>query len=172
MAVTADILPQGRPFAPMTIATSSVRRNETSPLSRIKSTSYGDNLAARREAAEAGADEALMLNTRGRLACLAMANVMLARPEGDGWRFVTPPAEEGARPGYMRGLAMQMADAAGWPCEERPVEAREASDTGWFLFGLNSLWGVRPVRSLDGTERNWADFPLGVSGRAGPTGRD
>ena len=41
-----------------------VRRNEGSPLSRLKSLNYLDNILAAREAAAHGADEAVMLNNR------------------------------------------------------------------------------------------------------------
>jgi branched-subunit amino acid aminotransferase/4-amino-4-deoxychorismate lyase len=47
---------------------SAVRRNETSPLSRLKTLNYLDNLLARRAARAAGADEAILLNTRGDVA--------------------------------------------------------------------------------------------------------
>src|SRR5262249_9482625 len=53
----------------------STRRNEHSPLSRIKSLGYGDNILARREAIERGADDAIMLNTKGHVACATVGNV-------------------------------------------------------------------------------------------------
>jgi branched-subunit amino acid aminotransferase/4-amino-4-deoxychorismate lyase len=46
----------------MTIARTT-RRNDHSPLSRMKSLNYGDNLLARREAIERGYGDALMLNS-------------------------------------------------------------------------------------------------------------
>jgi branched-subunit amino acid aminotransferase/4-amino-4-deoxychorismate lyase len=51
------------------------RRNEGSPASRLKTLSYVDNVLARAEAKAAGADEAVMLNNRGDLACAAAANL-------------------------------------------------------------------------------------------------
>ena len=140
-------LEAGRPYAPMSVATCSIRRNETSPLSTLKSTSYGDNLAARREAVYAGADEALMLNTAGRVACLAMGNLFL-RTAADNW--ATPLMEEGARPGYMRRMIIDQLKSEKTAFEERPIELDELLADGVILYGANSLWGLRPIKDLNG----------------------
>lgn len=50
----------------MRAITSLIPRNEPSPLARIKSLSYLEDVLARREADARGADEALLLNTTGR----------------------------------------------------------------------------------------------------------
>ena len=64
-----------RAAGPLSLATSAVRRNDGSPAARWKTLSYLDNLLARREAQATGADEALMLNSRGEAACAAAANL-------------------------------------------------------------------------------------------------
>ena len=145
--LSATPLSDTRPYAPMSVITASIRRNETSPLSQIKSTSYGDNLAARRQATEAGADEALMLNMVGRPACFAMGNLFLVTADGV---WVTPPEEEGVRPGYMRACILRRLQQDGAPYEIRPVDYAELLQPGAQLFGANSLWGLRAVASLDG----------------------
>ena len=137
---------QSRPYPPLTAITSAIRRNETSPISQIKSTNYADNLAARREAEAAGAGEALLLNTQGRPACFAMANLFLVQPDGT---WVTPPPSEGARPGYMRGRVMAKLAERETPCVERPIEAEELTVPNGRIFATNSLWGLRLVASLD-----------------------
>ena len=80
------------PWSPMpahiSLRTATVtRRNEHSPLSGIKSLNMLDNVLAKAEAAAAGADEALLLNTAGRVAEAATANVFAVI---DG-AIVTPP---------------------------------------------------------------------------------
>ena len=55
-------------FAPLTLHQTSIRRNETSPLSRAKSLGYGDAVLAAAEARAAGFDDALFLNGAGRVA--------------------------------------------------------------------------------------------------------
>lgn len=85
------------------VVSTTTRRNEHSPLSRIKSLCYADNLLARREAEAHGADDALLLNTAGRLACATAANVLLRTPDH---RWLTPPLSDGALPGIARGILL------------------------------------------------------------------
>ncbi|MEM6625486.1 MAG: aminotransferase class IV [Pseudomonadota bacterium] len=141
-------LSAARPFPPLRLSISSIRRNETSPLSRIKSTSYGDNLAARREAERAGCNDALMLNTLGDVAGLAMGNLALLREGDTGDEIVTPPETSGARAGYMRDRLFEAAHELGFSVRECVLRTEDlyASQAAW---GLNSLWGVRPAIELD-----------------------
>ncbi len=137
--------PAPPPRGTATLATVSVRRNEASPLSRIKSLAYLDNVLARREARAAGADEALMLNGKGQVACASAANLFWF--EGD--RLFTPALDCGVLDGVMRGLVL--AEAAALGLEPREVDAEPgvlARVTGLFL--TNSLIGVRAVSALDG----------------------
>lgn len=121
------------------------RRNERSPLSRLKALGYLDNLLALREARAAGADEAILLNTAGRLACAAAANLFLIE---DG-TLATPPPAEGALPGITRALVLELAGGLGLPCREEPLPAeRLVRAEGAFLTG--SLAGVRPVVAVGG----------------------
>ncbi|MDB5472478.1 MAG: 4-amino-4-deoxychorismate lyase [Caulobacter sp.] len=138
------------PVGPAALVTVTVRRNEHSPASRLKTLSYLDNVLARRQA---GGAEALMLNTAGELACAAAANLFWVR---DG-RLLTPALDCGVLEGIMRGLVIARARAKGIAVEE--VRAgREALDGAESLFLTNSLIGVRPVSMLDG--RAVAESPL------------
>lgn len=51
--------------SPIKAIISTVRRNEYSPATYIKSTSYIDNILAKQEAVHKGAQEAILLNTQG-----------------------------------------------------------------------------------------------------------
>lgn len=144
--ISLSPLTQARPYPPLTAMTSSVLRNDTSPLSTIKSTSYADNLAARREANSSGADEALMLNTKGRPACFAMGNLFVEAPDGT---WATPPESEGVRPGYMRQMILEHLRARSCPVEIRPLEADELTAPQTRIHATNSLWGLRAVARLD-----------------------
>ncbi len=130
----------------VTAATATVtRRNERSPLARVKALGYLDNLLALREARATGADEALLLNTADRLAGAATANLFLV--EGD--RLLTPPLAEGAVPGVTRGLVLEQARAAGVEAVELPLPpACLAAAAGAFL--TSSLAGPRAVSAVDG----------------------
>lgn len=136
--VTASLLPVRSPGF-RAVTTSVTRRNEQSPLSRIKSTGYLDNILALREALSRGADDALLLNTGGRVACFSAANLFTRL----GSVVMTPPLADGVMPGTVRRRMM----------EQLPV--REASLTPAELvladeiIATNSL-GVRQLVALDG----------------------
>lgn len=121
------------------IVATSTRRNERSPLARIKHTNYLDNLLARLEATKAGADDALVLNTAGNVAESTVANVFVLV---DGY-LLTPPVSDGALPGVTRAEAIKLARA-----EERTVSPETLARASE-VFLTNAL-GVRPVTHVGG----------------------
>jgi branched-subunit amino acid aminotransferase/4-amino-4-deoxychorismate lyase len=123
----------------------SVRRNETSPASRIKSCNYLDNVFARLEAAAAGADEGLMLNIAGHVACGSICNVFAVQKG----HLLTPPVSTGILPGITRGVVLEIAAREGIPTAEADLtlSALRASDEA---FLTNSLIGLMPLTQLDG----------------------
>ena len=130
----------------MRAVTATAPRNELSPLARVKSLSYLENVLARREAAVAGADEALLCNTKGWLACASAATVFLVL---DGV-LVTPEIASGALPGTTRALLLEeVALRLGLRVEERPVAPSEllAAEEA---FLSSALLGVMPLTSVDG----------------------
>ena len=83
-------------FSPVRLITSRVRRNSHSLTSRYKTLSYIDNIAAAREASAKNVDDALMLNTDGRVACSTISNICILQ----GRAILTPDHEsEGALQG-------------------------------------------------------------------------
>lgn len=98
--LTASPLPE--PALPARLIVSSLRRDETSPLSRIKSLNYLPNILARLEADEQGADDALLLNHEGRVAEASAASLFVYQ-QG---QWVTPPVSEGALPGICRAVLL------------------------------------------------------------------
>jgi branched-chain amino acid aminotransferase/4-amino-4-deoxychorismate lyase len=135
----------GPPPASLALATVSIPRNERSPTSRLKTMAYLDNVLARREALRLGADEALMLNTRGEVTCAAAGNLAWVR----GSVLYTPASNCGALDGITRGKLLARAEAFG-------LRVRETAATLDELHGIeglvvtSSLAGVCPVRQLDG----------------------
>lgn len=120
------------------ILCTTTRRNEFSPVSRIKSLNYLDGVLARMEAERAGAGDALLFNTRGLLAEASAANLFVLQ----GGRLSTPPVADGALPGIRRALLIERCAA---------VEASLLPDA---LFGadavfLSSSLGLRAVATLD-----------------------
>ena len=134
-----------KPTTPARLIVSTVRRNEGSPVSRLKTLAYLDNVLARREARAAGADEALMLNNLGEIAGAAAANVFWF--EGD--TLVTPALECGVLAGITRAAVIERARGLGWGVREARAPVATL-DTAHGLFLTNSLIGVRHVTALDG----------------------
>ncbi|MDF2619587.1 MAG: aminotransferase class [Xanthobacteraceae bacterium] len=130
---------------PARLVTATGRRNEFSPTANLKTLGYLDHILAAREAAEASVDDALILNTRGRVACSTIANVF-ALIAG---RLITPSLSEGCLPGIMRALVIEAAPGLGLAVEERPL-APEALTGADAVFLTNSVRFLRPVTSLDG----------------------
>lgn len=113
-------------------------RNQASPLSRVKSLNYLDAVLARREAAERGADDAVMLNTVGRVAETSIAN-LFARIDG---AWATPPVEEGALPGIMRAEVLTRLEAV-----ERPLTVEDLRRPDALL--LTNALSIRAVVRLE-----------------------
>ncbi|MBO0904349.1 aminotransferase class IV [Jiella sonneratiae] len=131
-------------FRPVSLATTAIRRNETSPTARCKSLAYLDAVLALREAKARGSDDALFLNTSGRLASTALANLFVA----DGDRLLTPRLSEGVLPGIMRKWLID--NAAGCKISVEETEIAPDLPPGCALFATNSLRLLAPVTRLDG----------------------
>jgi branched-chain amino acid aminotransferase len=123
----------------MTAVVSDIRRNETSPLSRIKSLSMLDGMISRERALAQGADTAILLNTRGTVAEASTANVFVVR---DG-SVLTPPIEDGALPGVTRSFLLDGDTRESSLTLDDLLTADEA-----FLTG--SVMGVMPLVRVDG----------------------
>ncbi|MGI6006090.1 MAG: aminotransferase class IV [Ruminococcus sp.] len=120
------------------LAFSQVRRNETSPLTYLKTLNYGDNILEKRKAKREGADEPLFLNTRGEITEGAVTNIFFVK---DG-RLYTPSVSCGLLPGTVRAFIIRNFSV----CETviRPEETENFQEA----FVTNSLLGIMPVASL------------------------
>ncbi len=143
----ATAAPSPSPVDAVRLATVSVRRNEGSLSSRLKTLAYLDNVLARREALRLGAEEALMLNNRGEITCAAAANLFWFEAD----MLITPTLECGVLDGVMRRAVIEQAGDLGIDVREvRSPSSALAAASGLFL--TNSLIGVRAVASLDGND--------------------
>lgn len=132
---TAETFPDIR-----AIIAKTTRRNEGSPLSRIKSCNYGDSLLAMTEAKENNANEAILLNNRGFVACASSSNVF-AIINGI---LVTPPLQDGAMDGITRRILMEKLDV-----KEQGLRADDLLKAD-AIYLTSSIRGVAPVISLNG----------------------
>ncbi|MEW6553991.1 MAG: aminotransferase class IV [Actinomycetota bacterium] len=128
------------------IVVSSVRSNEGSPLSRIKSTNYLDNLIAKQEARERGADDALMLNCGGYLAEGTSSNLFLVRRG----KLATPGVECGLLPGVTREAVMELCEEYGVACDTAFLSLEDllGADEAFFTMSTGE---IVPIAEVEGT---------------------
>lgn len=123
-----------------TVAVAPWPRNERGALSGLKTTSYGENVVALSWAAQRGADEALLLNTRGELCEGTGSNVFVVR----GTRVLTPPLESGCLAGITRALVLEWTDAIEATLTHEDLHQADE------VFLTSSTRDVQPVVDVDG----------------------
>ncbi|NOX95560.1 MAG: hypothetical protein GXP04_10855 [Alphaproteobacteria bacterium] len=124
-------------------------RSENSITARHKTLNYLDNILAHNDALDSGADDAVMLNGAGRVACAPTSNIYIIDDTGV---IRTPPIEEGALSGIVRALLLQSVVETGVEICEVPVELVMLQEGHVFLS--NSLSGLRPA-VLFGDNNSW-----------------
>jgi branched-chain amino acid aminotransferase len=134
---------------------SAVRRDPSSPLAALKTTSRADYVFARLEARAAGADDALFLTIDGDLSEATTANVFLVR----GTELATPSLDCAILPGTTRDWILGWAGRAGLGTVEGHLSPEDlaAADEA---FLSSSVAGILPVTKFAGR-------PIGT-GRPGP----
>lgn len=139
----------------LSLRTSSLRRPTSDVLDpRVKSLNYLNNVLAKREAALSGADDALVLNSRGLVAEASATNVFALTEE----RLVTPPTTDGALEGITRRTILEIASDLGF-------DARESSLGRFDLYAADAVFltgtraGIVPVGSLDAAPISQAGRP-------------
>lgn len=117
---------------------SSVRRNETSPLTAHKTLNYGDCILENRQAHVAGMSERIFLNTKGQISEGTVSNIFFVR----NGKLYTPALSCGLLPGILREYL----------CETESVEETVIypAELRWYeeCFVTNSLMGIMPVNQL------------------------
>ena len=145
LAMTLHPAPKNPPA--WKLATSSFRLAAGDPLAGFKTTSKILNVLARIEASQNGADEALLLNTRGEAVETAGGNLFWIH----GGEVCTPPVGRGALPGVTREVVLEISRSLGCKTAQRairPARLRRAAG----IFVTQSVFGVVPVTQLDGVQ--------------------
>jgi len=125
---------------------SSIARNHcntTSP--RVKSLNYLNNVIAKADAMDLGADEAIMLTTEGYVSECSGDNIFLVR-HGE---LLTPPLSMGILEGVTRELVIELAKKRGFPVSERVLIRHDlyACDE---CFGTGTAAEIVPITRIDG----------------------
>jgi len=129
---------------PLKVVISDVKRNEFSPLSNIKSLCYLDNIIARRNAAKKGADECIMLNTQGSVACASVANIFIVTSKG----VITPRLEDGVLPGITRKMVIQICKTNNIPIFEEKISEIDLINAKE-IFITNRLIEIQPIMQIN-----------------------
>jgi branched-chain amino acid aminotransferase len=141
---------------------SGVACNECSPTAGIKYLGRLDYVVAPRETAGHRADETLILNTAGNLACASTANNYVVL--GD--TLLTPHSASRVLPGIVKGLVLpELASRLALNAAEietRPGEFSRADE----VFLTKALLGIMPLIDVDG-QRIGTGFPRPVSSSLG-----
>lgn len=121
-------------------------RNHRSPLVRIKSLNYIENILAKKEALHRQADEGLFVNTVNQLTEGSMSNLFLIR----NGTLLTPHIDSGLLPGIIRGVVLRLAPQLGIPVVECAVNLQELlyADES---FLTSSLLGIMPLTRVEST---------------------
>jgi branched-subunit amino acid aminotransferase/4-amino-4-deoxychorismate lyase len=134
------------PPAQVSLCIAAIRRNEYSPTSRHKTLNYLDNVLAREEALRNGFDDALMLNTKGEVACSTVGNIFWFEDN----RLITPALDCGVRDGAMRAHVLTAARRLGLEVYEgfHILQAAESEPAYTGAFICNSVTGIVPVSQV------------------------
>ncbi len=123
---------------------SSVRVNDESSLTQIKSANRLPYVLAKQEATEAGVEEAVLLNQAGHVAEFSAYNLFAVIND----RLFTPPVSDGALPGVTREVVLQLAERLEIPAREGGMKAADLVDASE-IFATNSTRGIVPVIGLN-----------------------
>lgn len=123
-------------------------RNNRSPLTGIKSTSYAENVLALARAKRLGAGEALLANLAGELCEGTGSNVFLVV---DGV-LTTPPLSSGCLAGITRALVIEWSLEAGVAVAERslPIDALATAQEVFITSSTRDVHAVSDVLDADG----------------------
>lgn len=127
------------------LVTSSFRIPASDALSAFKTTSKILHVMARAEAAEKGADEALLINTNGEVAETASGNLFWVYDD----KVCTTPTGRGVLPGITRAVVLEICQVLGLQTNKRVIKP-EALRNSQGLFVTQSGFGVVPITSFDG----------------------
>ncbi len=141
----------------VTAGTPISHREALSP--RVKSLNYLSHILAKMEGTNAGADEALMLDSSGVVAEASGQNLFVVKHG----RLSTPPASDGILRGVTRDVVIGLAVEAGYDMQEVSLNRYDVY-TADEAFFTGTASEIAPIRALDGR--------LIGTGPIGPVTRD
>ncbi len=137
--------PPTQPHGGWHLRTSRFRVMANDPLGLTKHGSRLVQVLARTEAEASGADEALLLNTRGEVAETASGNLFWIRNGAVG----TPPSESGALAGITARVIERAVRSHDWPLLTEPATPEFLTGSDGAFISLSTT-GIIPILSIDG----------------------
>ncbi len=138
---------------------SSFRRDSGSLLSGLKSTAYLLSVLAKREAENAGLDEALLLTERGFIAEGSISNVFFVARGA----LVTPPVESGILPGITREAVLELAAGSKIRAVEEDIMVKDLPHFDE-AFLTNSVLEIMPLVAVRDKAGETVSFGSGKPG--------
>jgi branched-chain amino acid aminotransferase len=110
----------------------------------IKTLNYMNNILAKIEANNAGADEAIVLDTRGYISEATAENLFVVKDQ----RILTPPSTSGPLPGITASVVKELAEKLGYAVVEKGITVAElyAADEA-FLTGTAAE--IMPIKEVN-----------------------
>ncbi|MDK2918772.1 MAG: hypothetical protein PWQ37_1505 [Candidatus Petromonas sp.] len=122
---------------------SDMKRNPYSPLVRVKSNNYMENLLARKKAKDSGYDEALFFNVHGEICEGTISNIFFVKNEG----IFTPTIECGILSGILRSKVIEIINENNLKIDIGRYKKDFLYDCDE-IFITNSLMDIMPVSLL------------------------
>lgn len=130
------------------VTVSQILRNETSPLTYMKTFHYGDNILEKRKAGQNGWDEPIFLNFKGELTEGSCTNLFFVKNQ----QLYTPTVNCGLLPGTVRRYLVEQ-----YPVAETVIRLEDV-DSYDEIFLTNALMGIMPVRQFE--SRTYSEHPF------------
>ncbi|MBI5772406.1 MAG: branched-chain-amino-acid transaminase [Verrucomicrobia bacterium] len=130
----------------VSIVTVATTRNLVSALNpAIKSLNYLNNILAKIEANNAGAEDGILLNAEGFVAECTVQNIFIVK----NIKLFTPPLSAGALYGITRETVIELAEQGGWPVSE-PNLTRYDLYCADECFATGTGAEIMPITKIDG----------------------
>jgi branched-chain amino acid aminotransferase len=143
----------------ISVITSAIRRNAPEHVdSKIHHNNLINNILAKIQANNAGADAALMLDAHGFASELNGTNIFMFRDD-----VLYTPHADACLPGITRGLVIQLARENGVMVREKNISLAELYNADE-VFATGTMGELTPVREIDGRKIGLSEKWNGLSG--------
>lgn len=132
-----------------------IKRNQFSPIVKLKTLNYLEPILARNEAQAHGYDEGVMLNTDGFITECSIANIFFITNN----IVSTPSIESGILPGIVRNHIINLCHKNKIKVIEKKISVEEALDADE-VFQTNSLIGIQSLSQINEKKLAVGDFTV------------